>query len=56
MLPQKFIDKYKPKIKESKMFGIPIEKLSKEELLLSLAYMGEIYTKSLERNTRNLKF
>ncbi len=56
MLPQNFIDTHKSKIKGSRMFGIPIEELSKEELMVSLICMGEMYTKALESNIRDMRF
>jgi len=56
MIPQSFINKYKSKIKGSRIFGMPIETLSREELMASLVCMGERCTESLENNIKSMKF
>jgi len=56
MIPQSFVNKYKPRIKESRIFGKPIEMLSREELMVCLVCLGERYTDSLENNIKSMKF
>lgn len=54
-LPEDFVNRYKDKIKGSKMFGIPIEDLSKEELMVSLVYMNELYEDALEDSMKRMR-
>jgi len=56
LLPKNFIDNYKSKIEGTLIFNIPIEKLSKEELMVSLVCMREAYTESLKSNKRDINF
>jgi hypothetical protein len=55
-LPDGFVEKYLAKAKRCTMFGVPIEELSREELIAACLCGWEMHSKALEEHDRQEKF
>lgn len=55
-LPEPFMKKYEGKSKGSTMYGIPMEELTKEELLAVIAFQAEDAKNKLESHKRTEQF
>ena len=56
VIPKDFVDEYLKKAKGSTFFGVPIENLSRDELIACLAVAGEEITSKREQSSRERDF
>jgi len=56
MIPKSFTDRYTEKAKGCRMFGVPLEELSREELMACVVAGWESEKLAIEEGSRQRKF
>ena len=56
MLPDDFVERYINKGKKSKLFGVDIEELNRDELLAAIGFAGEEINRLRKETSESLSF